>query len=160
MAIGRSIPPLTLDDGERDALEQWLRRPKTVQALPLQAKIVLSRAHGLANSVVGARVGVSKPTMGEWRSQFLVQQLDGLLDGLRSGQPRVVTDAGVERVSSLTLGPGCLDATHRNTRSVAQSPGLSHNAISRIWRSFGLQPHRTETSKLSADLLFFAQTGD
>ena len=34
---------------------------------------------------------------------------------------------------------------------MAQRSGLSHNTISRIWRAFGLQPHRTETFQLSAD---------
>ena len=49
MAIGRPIPPLTLDDGERETLEQWVRRPKTAQALALRARIILSCADDLAS---------------------------------------------------------------------------------------------------------------
>ena len=160
MAIGRPIPLLTLDDGERETLEQWVRRPKTAQALALRARIILSCADGLANTVVAAQLGVSKPTVGKWRSRFLAQRLDGLLDGPRSGRPRVVTDADVERVLALTLETTPRDATHWSTRSMAQRAGLSHNTISRVWRAFGLQPNRTETFKLSADPRFIEKVRD
>ena len=69
----------------------------------------------------------------------------------RSGRPRAVTDDDVERVITLTLETRPKDATHWSTRSMAQRSGLSHNTVSRIWRAFGLQPHRTETFKLSSD---------
>ena len=166
MAIGRPIPPLTLYDGERETLEQWVRRPKTAQALALRARIILSCADGLANTVVAAQLGVSKPTVGKWRSRFLAQRLDGLLDGSRSGRPRVVTDADVERVLALTLETTPRDATHWSTRSMAQRSGLSHNTISRVWRAFGLQPHVapsgnvTETFKLPADPRFIEKVPD
>ena len=43
---------------------------------------------------------------------------------------------------------------------MARRCGLSHNTVSRIWRAFALQPHRTETFKLSADPLFFEKVRD
>ena len=94
------------------------------------------------------RVGVA--TVGKWRSRFLEQRLDGLLDQPRSGRPRMIDDADVERVIALTLETTPKDATHWSTRTMAQRSGLSHNTVSRIWRAFALQPHRTETFKLSA----------
>ena len=126
----------------------------------------ISCADGLTNTVVAAQLGLSKPTVGKWRSRFLTQRLDGLLDGLRSGRPRVVTDADVERVLALTLETTPRDATHWSTRSMAQRSGLSHNTISRVWRAFGLQPrvtlpgNVTETFKLSADPRFIEKVGD
>ena len=80
--------------------------------------------------------------------------MDGLSDEPRSGRPRAVTDADVERVITLTLESTPRDATHWSTRSMAQRSGLSHTTVSRIWRAFALQPHRTETFKLSADPFF------
>ena len=60
----------------------------------------------------------------------------------------MVLDDDVERVITLTLETAPRDATHWSTRSMAQRSGLSHNTVSRIWRAFGLQPHRTETFKV------------
>ena len=140
MAMGRPLPPLTLDDEEREALARWARRPKTAQALALRARIILSGADGLNNTAVSVQLGVSKQTVGKWRSRFLKRRLDGLLDKPRSGRPRAVADDDVERVITLTLETTPRDATHWSTRSMAQRSGLSHNTVSRIWRAFGLQP--------------------
>ena len=82
------------------------------------------------------------------------------MDQSRSGRPRMIDDADVERVIALTLETTPKDATHWSTRSMAQRSGLSHNTVSRIWRAFALQPHRTETFKLSADPLFIEKVRD
>jgi transposase len=145
---------LALDGAERETLEQWTRRPKTAQALALRARIVLACADGRSNTGVAAELRVCVDTVGKWRSRFLEQRLDGLLDQPRSGRPRTVSDADVERVLALTLETTPKDATHWSTRSMAQRSGLSHTTVSRIWRAFALQPHRTETFKLSADPFF------
>ena len=109
---------------------------------------------------VAAELRVCVDTVGKWRSRFLEQRLDGLLDQPRSGRPRMIDDADVERVIALTLEATRKDATHWSTRSMARRSGLSHNTVSRIWRAFALQPHRTETFKLSADPLFIEKVRD
>ena len=160
MAIGRPMPPVSLDEVERETLVRWVRRPKTAQALALRARMILGCAEGRSNTTVGADLGVSDETVGKWRSRFLERRLDGLSDEPRSGRPRAVTDDHVERVITLTLEITPKDATHWSTRSMAQRSGLSHNTVSRIWRAFGLQPHRTETFKLSADPFFIEKVRD
>ena len=116
--------------------------------------MVLECSKGKTNTAVAAELRVSQATVGKWRSRFLESRLDGLVDEARPGRPRTVTDADVERVVTLTLETTPKDATHWSTRSMARRSGLSHNTVSRIWRAFALQPHRTETFKLSADPLF------
>ena len=160
MRLGRPTPPLTLTDEERETLGQWARRPKTAQALAQRARMVLECSKGKTNTVVAAELRVSQATVGKWRSRFLESRLDGLVDEARSGRPRTVTDADVERVVTLTLETTPKDATHWSTRSMARRSGLSHNTVSRIWRAFALQPHRTETFKLSADPLFIEKVRD
>ena len=160
MAIGRPMPPLILDDSERETLERWVRRPKTAQGLALRARMILACAEGRSNIVVAADLEVSDETVGKWRSRFLERRLDGLSDEPRSGRPRGVTDEDVERVITLTLESTPKDATHWSTRSMAQRCGLSHTTVSRIWRAFALQPHRTETFKLSADPFFIEKVRD
>jgi transposase len=90
----------------------------------------------------------------------LTHRLDGLLDEPRPGAPRKITDADVERAVTLTLETTPTDATHWSTRSLARKAGLSQSAVSRIWRAFALQPHRTETFKLSTDPLFIEKVRD
>ena len=43
---------------------------------------------------------------------------------------------------------------------MAKTCGLSQSSVSRIWRAFVLQPHRTETFKLSKDPLFIEKVRD
>lgn len=97
---------------------------------------------------------------GKWRAHFVEQRLDGLLDEPRPGTPRKVSDAEVERVLTMTLESQPRDATHWSTRSLAKQCGLSRSTVSRIWRAFALQPHRTETFKLSKDPLFIDKVRD
>ena len=160
MGRGRPIPPLTITGEERGALERWTRRRKTAQGLALRARLILGCADGKTNTAVAAELGVSRPTVGKWRKRFLERRLDGLLDEPRPGAPRKISDEDVERVVTLTLETTPADATHWSTRSMARRSGLSRSTISRVWRAFALQPHRTETFKLSADPLFIEKVRD
>jgi transposase len=160
MRRGRPVDPITLSLDERDTLEQWARRPKTAQALAQRARIVLACAAGATNGAVADRFGVTRQTVGRWRRRFAQQRMNGLLDEPRPGAPRRFTDGQVERVIALTLEQTPRDATHWSTRAMAKACGLSQTAVSRIWRAFVLQPHRTETFKLSKDPLFIEKVRD
>ena len=160
MRTGRPKLPLILSPPERQRLEQLAARRKTAQALALRARIVLLCAAGHHNTAVAARLQVTVQTAGKWRARFVARRLDGLLDEPRPGAPRRITDADVERVITLTLETTPKDATHWSTRGMAGVAGLSQTAISRIWRAFALQPHRTETFKLSKDPLFIEKVRD
>jgi len=157
---GRSPQPLDVSDSDRAILERWIRRPKTAQALAQRAHIILSCAEHQSNGVVAAQLGVTRQTVGKWRSRFLRTGVDGLLDEPRPGAPRSISDEDVEKVITLTLESTPEDATHWSTRSMAKASGLSQSAISRIWRAFALQPHRSETFKLSTDPLFIEKVRD
>src|SRR3989442_754564 len=103
MRTGRPIPPLTLTADERGTLERWARRPTTARALAERARLVLECAGGKSNTVVARELRLTKQTIGKWRTRFLRQRLDGLLDEPRPGAPRRITDGDVERVMRLTL---------------------------------------------------------
>ncbi|MCH7971210.1 MAG: IS630 family transposase [Chloroflexi bacterium] len=160
MRRGRPVSELTLVTDERTTLERWVRRGKTSQALAQRARIVLACAGGKTNTAVAGEIGVTRLTVGKWRSRFLELRLDGLLDRPRSGAPRRVSDADVERVLARTLETTPRGATHWSTRSMARASGLSRSTINRIWRAFSLQPHRTETFKLSSDPMFIEKVRD
>ena len=160
MRTGRPIAPVSLAAEERERLEEWARRPKTAQALAQRSRIVLACATGRSNLAVASNLGITHQTVGKWRQRFLERRLDGLLDEPRPGAPRTVTDAQVERVVRVTLESTPADATHWSTRAMAKRCGLSQTMVSRIWRAFGLQPHRVEGFKLSKDPLFIEKLRD
>jgi transposase len=145
---------------ERARLEAWARRRTSAQALAARSRIVLLAADGLNNTEIAQRLGVHRPMVRKWRSRFAEQRLDGLIDEPRPGRPRTITDEQVEEVIVKTLEATPNDATHWSTRSMAAEVGLSREAVGRIWRAFGLQPHRQETWKLSKDPQFIDKVRD
>jgi transposase/DNA-binding CsgD family transcriptional regulator len=151
---GRPKAVLTLTDDERETLTRWARRAKSSQALALRCRIVLACADGLSNVDVAQRLGITRPTVGKWRSRFLAARLEGLLDEPRPGRPPSITVDQIEDVVVATLEQTPKDATHWSRTSMAQRSGLSKSTIGRIWRKFELKPHRAETFKLSTDPLF------
>lgn len=160
MSAGRPTAPLNVTEEEFEKLTLLARRPKTAQAMALRARIVLAIAGGLNNSETAARLNVTKPTVGKWRERFRVHRLEGLLDEPRPGTPRSITDKQVEAAVTTTLESMPDNATHWSTRLLAHKTGLSQTAIVRIWRSFGLQPHRVENFKLSKDPQFVEKVRD
>lgn len=160
MRLGRPLKPVMLTTDERATLESWARRRTTAQALALRARIVLQAADGDSNTRIARRERVVNATVGKWRSRFLQKRLDGLLDEPRPGVPRKITDVDVEALIIKTLESTPRDATHWSTRTMAKAVGFSQSSVSRIWRTFGLQPHRVETFKLSKDPLFVDKVRD
>lgn len=151
---------IELAEGEREQLQAWSRRPTSAQALALRSRIVLAAAECLTNTEIAERLAVNVATVRKWRKRFAADRLDGLLDEPRPGRPRTVTDEQVDAVIVTTLETKPKDATHWSTRSMAAQLGLSQSAVHRIWRAFGLQPHRQDTWKLSKDPQFVAKVKD
>jgi transposase len=157
---GPSAAVVVLSDDERETLERWARRRNSSQALALRCRIVLACAEGGSNTAIGEQFGVTRATVKKWRDRFLERRLDGLWDEPRPGAPRTISDEDVERVVVKTLEETPLNATHWSTRSMAAATGMSQTAVSRIWRAFGLKPHRVENFKLSPDPQFIEKVRD
>src|ERR687897_3637851 len=152
--------PLTLTPEERAELEKLVRRRKTAQDLALRAKVVLRCAEGATNQRVAGEAGVCAHTVGKWRERFAKDRLEGLRDAPRSGAPRTVTDERVAELLVRTLETAPEDATHWSTRSMAAACGLSPATVQRVWRAFGLRPHRAEGFQLSSDPEFVERVRD
>jgi transposase len=160
MRSGRPKAELVVSDEERERLRAYTRRGTTAQQLAMRARIVLACADGLDNKTAAEKLGIAAATVGRWRRRFVSGRLDGLLDEPRPGVPRTVTDEMVENVVVQTLETTPRGATHWSTRQMAKRVGLSRATINRIWRAFGLQPHRAETFKLSKDPLLIEKVRD
>jgi len=158
--MGRRFAPMELDKVERAELTSLASRRSTAQALALRARIVLACAEGEQSKVVASRLGVDPNTVGKWRRRFVERGLEGLWDEPRSGTPRTIEDTQIQAMIVRTLETKPADATHWSSRGMARASGLSVSTVQRIWRAFGLQPHRLETFKLSTDPDFVAKVRD
>jgi transposase len=158
--MGRPLKPLVLDDDDREKLELIARRPKTSQRMAMRARIVLEAATGASNNDVAKEVGCSKKCVCKWRERYRLGGLEGLLDEPRRGGQRRATDQQVERVVTKTLESTPRGQTHWSCRTMSKEVGLSATTIHRIWKTFGLQPHRSKTFKLSPDPQFVEKVRD
>ena len=158
--IGRPKVPLVLTTPEQQALDSLAHRARPAPQVARRARIVLACARGLDNQTVAKKLRVSPQMVGRWRARFVTRRVDGLLDEPRPGAPRTITDDTVEAVIVRTWETTPDGATHWSTRTMAKATGLSHGTIARIWRAFGLQPHRTKTFTLSPDPLLVEKVRD
>lgn len=159
-AKGASREQPEISPEERKELERLVARRTTNQALALRARIILRLSDGATDRIVSKGEGICLATVQKWRLRFSQRRLDGLNDEPKPGAPRKISDEDVERVIVRTLESTPRGATHWSTRSLAKEIGLSREAIGRIWRAFGLQPHRVETFKLSSDPFFVEKVRD
>jgi len=148
--IGRPRAEIVLTGDERLTLVRLTKRSRVNRAVAFRARIVLACAKA-SDTAVARRLRTTKTTVAKWRSQFAAQRLTGLYDEPRVGAPRTITDAAVEAIIVKTLETTPPGETHWSTRSMGRAAGISHAMVGRIWRTFRLQPHRTESFKLSPD---------
>ena len=149
--IGRPKVALEVTDLERAELVRLTKRAHVNRLLAFRARLVLACTDGVTNTVVARRYRTTNATVGKWRTRFIERRLAGLYDEPRVGGPRTISDAAVEAVIVQTLETTPTGETHWSTRTMAEKAGMSHTMIGRIWRTFGLKPHVSESFKLSPD---------
>ncbi len=160
MITGRPKEPVTLSEGEREQLSAMVNSRSLPHGLVRRARIVLMAADGTSNNTIAERIGLSHQTVCQWRQRYLQQGLAGLHDELRPGRPRSISDEEVAKLVRKTIQTKPEDGTHWTIRTVANGIGLSRPTVHRIWRAFGLQPHRQRHFKLSTDPFFVEKVRD
>jgi len=160
MRTGRPKRPLTLSTEEREQLQSLASSRSLPHGLVRRVRIVLMAADRMTNKAIAEKVGVSAVTVGKWRTRFLEQGLEGLHDEPRPGRPRSIGDAKVAMLIRKTLQSKPKGGTHWSVRSIAEETGISKSTVHRIWRAFGLQPHRQRHFKLSTDPFFIEKVRD
>ena len=116
---------------------------------------------GAATSRIAVALGVSRPTVIEWRRRYEADGLDGLAE-IRPGRGRKpgISARKVQAIVHATLHESPPGATHWSCRTMAKAQGVSRSAVQRIWEAHGLRPHRVETFKLSRDPKFLEKLTD
>ena len=151
---------LIVSPAQRVELERIARQSRSARSAAFRARIVLECAEGASNAAVAAKLRTTGFTVGLWRNRFIAEGVAGLGDEPRPGAPREIGDEKIERVVRLTLEKTPQGATHWSSRMLAAKTGLSQSTISRIWRAFGLKPHRAEGFQLSRDPLLIDKVRD
>src|SRR6516225_2010674 len=159
MAKGRAVA-IVLDEPEKQALAALTRKHGAPQSLAVRARIVLAAANGLTKKEIAAKLDICAHTAGVWRMRFARDRLDGLYDEPRPGAPREIGDDEIAATIRKTLETPPKGATHWSLRTMGREIGHAPSTVHRIWQAFGLQPHRVETFKLSADPLFVEKVRD
>ncbi len=155
MRRGRPKVELLLTDEERAQLQSFARSRSLPAALSTRARIVLSSADGELNSAIAARLKLTKATVGKWRTRFIERRIPRLYDDVRPGKPRTIDDERVAQLIKTTLHTKPANgSTHWSVRTVAAETGISTTSLQRYFLLFGLQPHRTESFRLSNDPFF------
>lgn len=157
---GRPVTKIELTPPERDYLEALSRRRNAPAKEVERAKIVLLAADDWSNKSISEHLAVREHTVGHWRKRFAQGGITALSELPRSGRPRTITDEQVAEVIRKTLEQKPDAATHWSTRSMADESGLSQTSVSKIWRAFQLQPHRSEGFTLSNDPYFVEKVRD
>ena len=145
--------PLQLHEGDRLRLEALTRASTAPAGLATRARIVLLAADGVANTDIADRTATSRPTVLKWRGRYEQSGVNGLDDDPRPGRAAVIDEVAVlaETLADKGKPPAHLGVTHWSTRLMAERLGISFASVARIWRKWGIQPHRVETFKLSTD---------
>ena len=159
--MNKPAPPLPLSNLDREVLEGWLRRHNTAQQIAQRARIVLYAADGWSNTDIATELGVSRPTVIEWRKRFQAEGVDALTR-IRSGRGRKprISAKKIRAIVEATLHHKPKGATHWSCRTMAKAHNVSAATVQRIWDAHGLQPHRSETFKLSRDPQFIEKLTD
>jgi transposase len=153
---------LAVSDQDLETLRSWIRSSSIEAGMAERARIVSLAAEGLANTEIAERLGVSRPTVIQWRHRYADGGIDGLIDRPRSGRPREIDDEMRLDIVARTLAgpPKRLGVTHWSTRLLAGEVGVSNYTVAMIWREFGLKPHRVQTFKFSTDPELVAKIRD
>jgi putative transposase len=160
MPRGRPKQELALSESEREQLVTMTRSRSLPNALVRRAQLVLMSADGSSNLAIAEALKLSRLTVGTWRRRFMAQRVTGLYDELRSGGPRSIRDEQIARLVRKTLKTPPQGGTHWSCRSIAAETRLSKSTVQRVWKAFGLQPHRQKHFKISTDPFFVEKVRD
>jgi putative transposase len=160
MVTGRPKAALVLTDDEQTQLRSLASSRSLPHALVARARLVLWSAQGQSNSQIARRLHWRNATVGKWRQRFVEHRVPGLYDESRPGRPRSIDDEQVAALLKRTLSHKPAAATHWSVREAADASGISKSTVHRLFQTFGLQPHRSRSFKLSTDPFFIEKVRD
>ena len=111
------------------------------------------------NTVMKA-VGLCANTLGSLWRKFAGTRLSGFSGLPRTGAPHSISNEKVHLVVEKTLSSIPEGTTYWSTRKIAKERGLYNDFVVRIWKTFGLKPHRSESFQISTDPYYVEEVRD
>ena len=145
MRTGRPKATLVLTPYARAEVDRLLEDGGARAAEAERAKIVLLCAGGLDNCEVARRLKISEQTVGRWRARFLSKGVRGLRGRRGRGGRRPLSDKQIDAIVASSSDRDRAGRQALSTRRIARMFGVSHNSVHRIWRFYGIDPHREST---------------
>ena len=156
MAIGRIIlaPP------ERRELQRRARSRSLSAEDNKRARLMLLVAKGLSFSEICRRLNCTDRYISVWKRRFEQGRLKGLDSRYRGSQRRVRTAQMEAKILEATRKGPSDGTTHWSSYRLAKHLGVSHTTVHRVWRQFGIQPHRLRRYMVSDDPQFEEKAAD
>ena len=157
----RSTSLVILSEEQKSELAQWLAAQQTPQQVALRCRIIEAASRGESESMIASQLEINRKTVRLWKERFAQAGLPGLW-AIAPGRGRkpILTAEKIKAVIDATLQTKPKGSTHWSCRTMAATQGISKSAVAAIWSSHHLQPHRTETFKLSRDPRFLEKLTD
>jgi len=156
----RSAVMVALSPAERQELERLSRTPSVSNQLAQRARIVLRAAEGASNREIAAELGLSLPTVGQWRSAFVREGAPGLADRPRSGRPRRLDEQAAKLIVAKALEAPPPGTSHWSVRDLGRELALPPTTVHRVLRANRVKPHQVRTFKHSKDPQLAAKVCD
>jgi transposase len=145
---------------ERRELKRRAQKRSLAVELVKRAEAILMLAAGHSYREVRQRLDCSDEYIREWKKRFQEERLAGL-DSRYRGSPRRTRTAETEaRILELTRQGPKDGTTHWSSYRLAKELGISQSSVSRVWRHFGIQPHRLRSYMASDDPEFEEKAAD
>jgi transposase len=156
MAIGRVV----LAPSERRELERRARS-RTLEAEDCQrAKLILLLAKGYSFSQICRRLDCTDRSISVWKKRFQQGRLSGLDSRYRGSQRRVRTAETEAKILAATRKGPTDGTTHWSSYRLAKHLSISPASVYRVWRQYGIQPHRLRRYMASNDPEFEEKAAD
>jgi transposase len=156
MTIGR----ITLAPPERRELQRRARSRSLSAEDNKRARLMLLVAKGLSFSEICRRLNCTDRYISVWKRRFEQERLKGLDSRYRGSQRRVRTAQMEAKILEATRTGPSDGTTHWSSYRLAKHLGVSHTTVHRVWRQFGIQPHRLRRYMASDDPQFEEKAAD
>ena len=145
----REAPRVSLTSAQRAQLEKWCRGGSVPYRLVVRSWIVLLAGSGKSNREIARVLHVNPITVARWRSRFALFGPEGLRnEAPRTGSPRPMPEPTVLRILDKTRVKRPPGVAPWSSRSLGQEVGVSHTAVRRVWRKYGVSPRHGRVSRI------------
>src|ERR1700746_4021115 len=157
---GMDVGRIVLAPPERRELKRRARKRSLAVELVKRTEVILMLAADHSYREVRQRLDCSDEYIREWKRRFQEERLAGLDSRYRGSQRRTRTAETEARILEATRQGPTDGTTHWSSYRLAKELGISQSSVSRVWRHFGIQPHRLRGYMVSDDPEFEEKAAD